>query len=55
MSWWGKYLFINLTERKWDAYHVNEVIVRKYLGGNGIGAYLLYKFCKESVDPLSGE
>lgn len=55
MSWWGKYLFINLTERKWDAYHVNEVIVRKYLGGNGIGAYLLYKLCKKSVDPLSGE
>jgi aldehyde:ferredoxin oxidoreductase len=55
MSWWGRYLYINLTEKKWDVYCIPESIVRKYLGGNGIGAYILYSLCKKGVDPLSEE
>jgi aldehyde:ferredoxin oxidoreductase len=55
MSWWGRYLYINLTEKKWDEYCIPESIVRKYLGGNGIGAYILYSLCKRGVDPLSEE
>jgi len=53
MSWWGRYLLIDLTERKYDVYEVPEGLVEKYLGGNGLGVYLLYKFTKRGADPLS--
>ena len=29
-----------------------EDIARKYLGGKGLGAYLLYKHLKPNTDPL---
>ncbi len=53
MSWWGRYLFINLTERKYEDFHVEEEKIKKYLGGNGVGTYLLYKLSKRGSNPFS--
>ncbi|MFN3813317.1 MAG: aldehyde ferredoxin oxidoreductase family protein [Aquificaceae bacterium] len=53
MSWWGRYLLIDLTERKYDAYEISEGLMEKYLGGNGLGTYLLYKLTKKGLDPFS--
>lgn len=55
MSWFGRYLFIDLTHKRVDVYEVPERIVEKYIGGNGIGAYLLYILTKKGIDPLSEE
>ncbi len=55
MSWFGRYLFIDLTHKRVDVYEVPKSIVEKYIGGNGIGAYLLYILTKKGIDPLSEE
>lgn len=55
MSWFGRYLFIDLTHKRVDVYEVPERIVEKYIGGNGIGAYFLYILTKKGIDPLSEE
>lgn len=53
MSWWDRYLFIDLTEKRTSIYEVSSELVEKYMGGNGMGAYLLYKMSKKGTDPLS--
>ncbi|MCS7170980.1 MAG: aldehyde ferredoxin oxidoreductase family protein [Aquificaceae bacterium] len=55
MSYWGRYLLVDLTEKRWDVYEVEKGLVEKYLGGNGIGAYLLYRLSKKGTEPLSPE
>jgi len=55
MSFWGKYLEIDLTYRAYRTIDINSEVYEKYIGGNGIGAYLLYKYLKPNVDPLSDE
>lgn len=55
MSWFGRYLFIDLTHKRVDFYEVPERVVERYIGGNGIGAYLLYTLMKKGIDPLSEE
>ncbi len=55
MSWFGRYLFIDLTHKRVDVYEVAEQVVERYIGGNGIGAYLLYTLMKKGIDPLSEE
>lgn len=55
MSWFGRYLFIDLTHKRVDVYEVPERVVERYIGGNGIGAYLLYTLMKKGIDPLSEE
>ena len=45
-------LKIDLSER---AYHIEDIpndIIRKYIGGRGLGSYLLYKSVPAGADPL---
>ena len=51
----GKVLVVDLNTEsyRWDV--VPEEILRQYIGGIGLGTYLLYKYCPEKVDPLSGD
>ncbi|ADC89055.1 Aldehyde ferredoxin oxidoreductase [Thermocrinis albus DSM 14484] len=53
MSYWKRYLLIDLTSRTTETYDISQDTVEKFLGGNGIGVYLLHKLTKRGVDPLS--
>ncbi len=48
----GKALVVDLTNRthRWDA--IPEEVLRAFIGGIGLGTYLLYKYCPAGADPL---
>lgn len=48
----GRVLVINLSTKtsRWDL--LPQKILQKYLGGTGLGAYLLYQYCPPGADPL---
>jgi len=48
----GKIGWIDLTGGIVEDRTLEESIARKYLGGKGLGAYLLYKHLKPQTDPL---
>lgn len=50
-----KLLNINLTTRSYSEESIPEEILRKYLGGKGLGSYLLYRHNPPRVNPLSPE
>jgi len=49
----GKVLVVDLSSESswWD--YIPEDVYRKYLGGIGLGTYLLYKYCPPNANPLS--
>ena len=51
----GKVLVVDLTHRshRWDP--VPEEVLRRYIGGVGLGSYLLYRYCPTGADPLGPE
>ena len=51
-GYWGKVLVVNLTDRshRWDA--VPQDALAGFIGGIGLGAYLLHKYCPPQADPL---
>lgn len=51
----NKILIIDLTKRNYQVEGIPEAILENYLGGRGLGAYLLYKNVNAGVDPLSPE
>ena len=51
----GKIGWIDLTEEMVDIHELDEEIARKYLGGKGLGAYLLYRSMRPHTDPYSAE
>ncbi|MEM2449782.1 MAG: aldehyde ferredoxin oxidoreductase N-terminal domain-containing protein, partial [Candidatus Methanomethylicaceae archaeon] len=54
-AYMGKILHINLTDKKvWET-EVPEDYYRKFIGGRGIAAKLLFDEMKPGVDPLSPE
>ena len=48
----GKALVVDLSSRshRWD--RIPEQVLRGFIGGIGLGTYLLYKYCPEGADPL---
>ena len=48
----GRILVINASERSWRWEPVDENILRKFIGGTGLAAYLLYQYCPQGADPL---
>ena len=48
----GKALIVDLTNRthRWDA--IDSDALRRFIGGIGLGTYLLYRYCPPGVDPL---
>jgi aldehyde:ferredoxin oxidoreductase len=48
-------LVVDLTNRSYQRERISETILDQYLGGRGLGAYLLYQNVKKGVDPLSPE
>lgn len=47
----GKIGWVDLTEGKTSVEDLDEKVARKYLGGKGLGAYLLYNHLKPETDP----
>ncbi|MEM2933941.1 MAG: aldehyde ferredoxin oxidoreductase family protein [Halobacteria archaeon] len=52
---WGKLLRVNLTSEKIEVETIKKEVFQKFLGGKGLGAYLLYNELPKGVDPLSQE
>jgi aldehyde:ferredoxin oxidoreductase len=48
-------LTIDLSNRSSAVEEIPETIVRQYIGGRGLGAYLLYKLVPVKADPLGPE
>ena len=48
-------LKINLSNRSSEIEDIPEEIIRKYVGGRGLGAYLLYQSVPPNADPLGEE
>ena len=48
----GKMLFVDLTKGKIEEKELTEDIARRFIGGYGIGARVLYDLMKAGVDPL---
>ena len=51
----GKILRINLTNGKITEEPLEESVARKFLGGRGLGAYILFNEVKPGIDPLGPE
>ncbi len=52
---WNKILKINLSNGKIKDIDIKEEVIREYLGGNGLGIYLLDKETVDKVDAFSEE
>ncbi|HCL90610.1 MAG TPA: aldehyde ferredoxin oxidoreductase [Candidatus Atribacteria bacterium] len=49
----GKIINIDLTTEKIKVERVNRLIIESFIGGKGLGAYLLYQLLKGGENPLS--
>jgi aldehyde:ferredoxin oxidoreductase len=49
----GKLLRVNLTDKSFSAEDIDPNDLRKYLGGAGLAAKILYKELPKGIDPLS--
>lgn len=51
-GYWGRILRVNLTDKKVQEETLSEGFLRKYIGGSGAGARLLYDMTDSNTDPL---
>ena len=51
----GKYLHLDLSALRGEAEDLDAEIVRKYLGGTGYAARILFDQQKAGIDPLAPE
>lgn len=51
----GRVLHVNLTDQTSTVEEVDESVYRKFLGGYGLGAYLMWKHFPAGTDPLDPE
>ena len=49
----GRALVVDLTSRRAEWQPLDEDALRHFIGGTGLGAYLLYEHCPPGVDPMS--
>ncbi|MGQ9467872.1 MAG: aldehyde ferredoxin oxidoreductase family protein [Anaerolineae bacterium] len=54
-GYWGKILFVNLSTGEITVETPPEEVYRQYLGGYGLGAYVLYDRIPPGADPLGPE
>jgi aldehyde:ferredoxin oxidoreductase len=54
-GWTGKILRVNLSDKTWKEESFNEDFARKWVGGRGFAAKILYEELKPGIDPLSQE
>jgi aldehyde:ferredoxin oxidoreductase len=51
----GRILRIDLTTATYTSLDIDSSRLHRYLGGNGLGADLLYEFAPPGIDPLAPE
>ena len=51
----GRALIVDLGLRESRFMPLDEDVLRRFIGGSGLGAYLLYKHCPPRVEPLAPE
>ena len=51
----GRILSIDLSKQEFDIQNFDEAFARKYLGGNGFAAQILYDGLKPGIDPFSAQ
>lgn len=51
----GRVLIVDLGLRESRRMPLDEDVLRRFIGGTGLGAYLLYKHCPPGVEPLAPE
>ena len=49
----GKALVVDLTHQRVAWEPLEESVLRRFIGGIGLGTYLLYRHCPPKIDPLS--
>jgi aldehyde:ferredoxin oxidoreductase len=54
-GYFGRALVINLTTGQSSVKPIDETVLRSYVGGAGLGAWLMHEFCPPGVDPLAPE
>ncbi len=54
-SYTGKVIKVDLTEKKWEEYPINDVDRKLFLGGKGLANRILYDFIQRPIDPLGPE
>lgn len=54
-GFFNQLLRIDLTRKKWNVEPIPDSVLRSYLGGKGLGSYLLLKENPPHVDPFSPE
>ena len=54
-GFFGQVLKIDLTAREWIVEAIGDDILETYLGGKGLGTYLLYENNPVGVDPMTPE
>lgn len=54
-GYFNRFAFVNLTKSKIEIKSLDDDILRDFIGGSGLGAYLLYKYTKRDVEPLGEE
>ncbi|MCK4822852.1 hypothetical protein KA005_44225, partial [bacterium] len=52
-GYFGKILEIDLANKKYKTRNVSDEVYRKYIGGSGLGAYMLFTELGAKADPLS--
>ncbi|MBI1951761.1 MAG: aldehyde ferredoxin oxidoreductase family protein [Acidobacteria bacterium] len=52
-GYWGRYLRVDLTTGQAAPFPLPEEVLRRYIGGVGVGAWLLLREAPPGVDPLS--
>ena len=52
-GFYGRFLKIDLAEKRYDIETINDELLIKYLGGKGLASYLLYTINPKDVDPLA--
>nr|KXH71907.1 MAG: hypothetical protein AM325_09510 [Candidatus Thorarchaeota archaeon SMTZ1-45] len=52
-AWNGMILWIDLTQKKSNVEQIPSEVYANFIGGKGLGAYLLYRHLSKGIDPLS--
>ena len=54
-GFYNRLLRVNLTAQTWSTEPISDQVLSAYLGGKGLGAYLLLENTPAGVDPLAPE
>jgi aldehyde:ferredoxin oxidoreductase len=54
-GYFGKALLVDLSTGSGTAAAIEEPVLRSYIGGAGLGAWLMHKYCPARVEPLDPE